>query len=38
MFAKRPILIGEELYFDYSEEFKTEWKIGFDKRSKEYFK
>jgi len=33
MFTKRDIVLGEELFFDYSEEFKTGWKVAFDKRS-----
>ena len=30
--------MGEELYFDYSEQFKTHWKKHFDKKSNAYFK
>ena len=38
MFSKRSIFLGEELFFDYSEEFKTDWKLTFDKMSNQYFK
>ena len=33
LFTKREINMGEELFFDYSDEFKTEWKSAFDKKS-----
>jgi SET domain-containing protein len=38
LISKREIRMGEELFFDYSEEFKTDWKNIFDKKSYQFFK